>query len=161
MSTTVTASTDPDEPNEDNDPGERDDSAESIQRLLNRQQDANRRLEKAMPPPSPAMAPGDALQRQILDAESKRMLVDEELAAATRDTLRKLPDVLDAKAADRQAVFSDRLDATIAHAERSIREATPKVDEAGIRFLIHLYGSLTLALVLAGFLFLIFITSNR
>jgi len=144
MNTTITAS--PDEP---------DDSAEAIARLLNRQAALKHRVEKSMPP-LPATTESETLQRQILDAESKKMLVNEELAAALRDALDKQPEETETRINDRLTVIADRFDSTVAHAEQSIRDAMPRCNEAGVRYLIHIYGLLLLLVVMGGFIFLVF-----
>ena len=136
-------------------PDEPDDSAEAIARLLSRQAALKHRLDKTTPPPA-ALAASEALQRQSLDAESKRMLVNEELATALRNALDKQPEEIEKRIQDRLTVIADRFDSTVAHAERSIRNAMPRFNEAGLRYLIHTYGWLTLLLVMSGFLFLVF-----
>ena len=144
MNTTAIAS--PDEP---------DDSAEAIARLLNRQAALKHRVEKSMPPP-PATTQSETLQRQVLDAESKKMLVNEELATALREALDKQPDEIETRINDRLTVIADRFDSTVAHAEKSICNAMPRCNEAGLRYLIHSYGLLVLLVLMGGFLFLVF-----
>ena len=67
------------------DPKDRDeynDSAEAIDRLLKGQHDLKRRPDNDKPPATTAAS--EALQRQALEADSKRMLVIEELAIVRR-----------------------------------------------------------------------------
>lgn len=143
-----TAPTAPDDPND-----EYDDSADAISKLLKRHGQLDERMKGTTPPGE--ISASEALQRQALDAHSKSMLVVEELATALREALRKLPDVIEAKVKDCQTVQSDRLDSTVAHAEQSIRDSMPVFNESGLRFLIHVYGLTTVALVMIGFLFLL------
>ena len=153
-------------------PDEPDDSAESIARLLKgggapkhvpddvadllkRQAALKSRMDKTTPP-SAATAESEALQRQALDAESKRMVVLEELAAALKDALTKLPAAIRKEVEDRLTVHTEKHENAVAAEGQSIRGAMPAFNEAGIRFLIHVYGWLTLLLVMGGFLFLVF-----
>ena len=141
------------------DPKDRDeynDSAEAIDRLLKGQHDLKRRPDNDKPPATTAAS--EALQRQALEADSKRMLVIEELAIVMQDALKRLPDTIEEKVKGQLSPQSDRLvPAIIDDIKSTLRDALPRFNDGRLRYLIHVYGSLTLLILIGGILFLIFI----